>query len=408
MSAHLGLFVACVAYDQSMFRTMVFKRLQEDFIVIDGVTYEVSNSANQDHFDCKEKFLNIFQMLEQYYDDDALSPDTLQAFKKELISKLKEFERKYTKHCKTTNPLLAAIHAQSMKPLTDLMEASVNLQNFRTLSLNQTFPEFRKKALEEKFVEFLSGVCKILKAFPNAEGKTLDEEYDIRHILDLLAIERWEEIPPFKHYLDPLKAAYDDLVNELRAMHKLGPLRSSYYIERNIKMSQKIITLVHQYNIVKRIMGDELKRDQFQFLYNVHLTVYDSALKDIYLNSKQHQQVMESVVPELTTFKAMLLIRDIDDRKAFDIERKKKKKEERAALGLSEEESEELVLDIPQPETKKKGKKKVEIDPEIIEQARQVALYKKELETYGVSFCAHHKLASHFSKKRLVSYWSLE
>jgi len=43
-------------------------------------------------------------------------------------------------------------------------------------------------------------------------------------------------------------------------------------------------------------------------------------------------------------------------------------------------------LDLPQPETKKKGKKKVEIDPEIVEQARQVALYKRELATYGVSF----------------------
>lgn len=94
---------------------------------------------------------------------------------------------------------------------------------------------------------------------------------------------------------------------------------------------------------------------------------------------------MELVVPELTTLKAMLLIRDNDDRKAADIVKKQKKKAERAALGLSEEESEELVLDIPQPETKKKGKKKVEIDPEIIEQARKAALYKRELAKYGVS-----------------------
>lgn len=93
---------------------------------------------------------------------------------------------------------------------------------------------------------------------------------------------------------------------------------------------------------------------------------------------------MDSVIPELTTFKAMLLIRDIDDQKASDIEKKKKKKEERAALGLSEEESEELVLDIPQPVVKAGSrKKKVEIDPEVIEAARQVALYKKELATYG-------------------------
>lgn len=133
-------------------------------------------------------------------------------------------------------------------------------------------------------------------------------------------------------------------------------------------------------------MGDELKRDQFMFLYQVHLQVYGSALKDTYLNPKQHRAIMEKVVPELTTFKAMLLIRDIDDRKASDIEKKQKKKQERAALGLSEEESEELVLDIPQPVVKAGSrKKKVEIDPEVIEAARQVALKKKELATYGVS-----------------------
>ena len=122
--------------------------------------------------------------------------------------------------------------------------------------MTREFPEFRKKALYEKFIEHLSGVCKILKAFPNLEGKTLDEEYDIRHILELLDLEDWEDSPPFKFYLDPLQAAYDDLVNELRAMHKLGPLRCSYYVERNTKMSHKIMALVHQYNIVRVLMGD--------------------------------------------------------------------------------------------------------------------------------------------------------
>ena len=106
---------------------MVFKRLQEDFIVIDGISYEVTNSANQDHFDCKEKFMNIFQHLEQYYDGEELSADNLASFKKELISKLKDYERKYVKHVKTTNGLLAGIHSKAMQPVVDLMEASVNL-----------------------------------------------------------------------------------------------------------------------------------------------------------------------------------------------------------------------------------------------------------------------------------------
>lgn len=80
----------------------------------------------------------------------------------------------------------------------------------------------------------------------------------------------------------------------------------------------------------------------------------------------------------------MLRIRDIDNKKKADIEKAAAKKKEREELGLSEEEEEELVLDIPQP-VQKKGKKKVEIDPEVIEEARNKALYKKELATYGVS-----------------------
>lgn len=93
---------------------MVFKNVQEDFIVIDGVTYEVTNSANNDHFACKESFMNIFMLLEQYYDGDELTPDNLASFKKELTGKLKEFERKYVKHVKATNPLLAGIHTKAM------------------------------------------------------------------------------------------------------------------------------------------------------------------------------------------------------------------------------------------------------------------------------------------------------
>ena len=96
---------------------------------------------------------------------------------------------------------------------------------------------------------------------------------------------------------------------------------------------------------------------------------------------------MQAVIPEMTVYEAMTLIRKIDDKKQTDIEKKQKKAEERAALGLSEEEEEELKLDIPQPVVKPGSrKKKVEIDPEIIERAREVALLKRELATYGVSW----------------------
>ena len=46
-------------------------------------------------------------------------------------------------------------------------------------------------------------------------------------------------------------------------MWKLGPLRVSYYVERNLEMTKKIYELIRQYNIVKILAGDALKRDQF-------------------------------------------------------------------------------------------------------------------------------------------------
>jgi hypothetical protein len=177
-----------LAYEQFVFRTMIFKRLQSDIMDIDGKQYEVTNSANQDHFGCKETFLNLIQIIENGCDDDFLTPDSLPGWKKELLGKLKDFEKKYFKHAKTTNPYLADIHKRAMEPVINLMEASVNLQNFRKLCKTRDLPEFRKKALEEKFVEHLTEVCRILKGFPNQDKKTLDQEYDIAHILELLAI----------------------------------------------------------------------------------------------------------------------------------------------------------------------------------------------------------------------------
>ena len=82
-----------------------------------------------------------------------------------------------------------------------------------------------------------------------------------------------------------MQAAFEEQVAELREMHKKGPLRVSYFVERNIMMTEKIFELVRIYQVVKTLAGDELKRDQLKFMYTVHEKIYNSALKDIYLNN---------------------------------------------------------------------------------------------------------------------------
>ena len=52
-------------------------------------------SIQNDHWDCKGKFIEIIEVLKRMYDEDALTPESLGAFKKELITALKDFEKKY-------------------------------------------------------------------------------------------------------------------------------------------------------------------------------------------------------------------------------------------------------------------------------------------------------------------------
>lgn len=331
---------------------MIFRRLQTDIMEIDGNQYEVTNSANTDHFNCKEQFLNIIMKIEEGFDEDTpLSWETFGSWKKELMSMLKDFDKKYVKHSKTVNPQLVDIHKKAGQPLQDFAEASYNLQNYHTqVSKGHSYPEFRKKALYDKFIEHMTGICKIFKAFANPDTKlTLDEEYDIKHLLEILDIEDWENEPCFRFYFTPLKEAYDKMVDELRTLHENGSLRFYYVIERNRTLQELVIALIHQYNIVKMLAGDELKRDQFKFLYRVHEKVSDCALKNTFVNRNKDssEAIINKVIPELTVFMTMMHIRDIDDRKALDEQKKERKKAEREALGLSEEEEEELVLDIP-------------------------------------------------------------
>ena len=84
----------------------------------------------------------------------------------------------------------------------------------------------------------------------------------------------------------------------------------------------------------------------------------------------------------------MRRIRDINDRKLADINKEKEKQERRTALGIPEPEPEEEKLDIPLTDAQKKQLKrgkKIEFDPEVVEEYRAKKAMEKELATYGVS-----------------------
>ena len=62
------------------------------------------------------------------------------------------------------------IQVKAMQPVVDLYNACVNLDNFHILSKKRPFPEFRKKALDAKFVETMTAVCEIIRKYKNEKN----------------------------------------------------------------------------------------------------------------------------------------------------------------------------------------------------------------------------------------------
>lgn len=63
-------------------------------------------------------------------------------------------------------------------------------------------------------------------------------------------------------------------------MHKEGVLMIKYVVEENEDLKKDVIDMVKKDVITQWLVGDQLKQDQFNFLYEVIKVIYDSALRD--------------------------------------------------------------------------------------------------------------------------------
>ena len=155
----------------------------------------------------------------------------------------------------------------------------------------------------------MTKVCDILRDY----GDLKERPYDIRHMLEILKIHNWKNIPPFKFILDPLEKAFNDVDEELRRMRTAGLLRSRYVIEKNEELASRIRAMVEADLEAQWLVGDLMKQDQYKFLYDVQKVIYESGLKNIFINEQKREKTMQVVVSKLCTFMTMKNVKRIDD-----------------------------------------------------------------------------------------------
>ena len=74
------------------------------------------------------------------------------------------------------------------------------------------------------------------------------------------------------------------------------------------------------------LVGDHLKQDQFRFFYDTTKIIYDSALRDKMLQTN-NDVIIKQVLPQLIAYKSILVIRNIQLKKAAEIKKEREKLE---------------------------------------------------------------------------------
>ena len=225
-------------------------------ITYHGIKYVISANANNNHRQCRDLLVGqIFDKISISALNDEWTQDEYLGKKKELVAKLKDWDKKYIAHAKTVNPELALIHASAMAPLMAFLKSNKDFYNLNVmkekqknieLSAEEKLPDFRYDALEKEFVKDFTEICRIISLYPckvliTDEGKFLEYPYDIKQMLDTLKVDNWRNIPPFRFYFEPLEKALNKTIEELLAMEKRGPLQIRYSIPNNEEMFNKIV-----------------------------------------------------------------------------------------------------------------------------------------------------------------------
>lgn len=99
-------------------------------------------------------------------------------------------------------------------------------------------------------------------------------------------------------------------------MEKLGHLRIRYILEDNKEFQEQVKKMVHQDNIVQWLLQDQLKQDQFNFIYDTGKIIYDSACRDKLLANDT--TVIDSVLPRLLAYRSIMVIRNIQLKQACE------------------------------------------------------------------------------------------
>jgi hypothetical protein len=105
-------------------------------------------------------------------------------------------------------------------------------------------------------------------------------------------------------------------------MKKLGLNRCKYRIEENFEMHDAVIDMVKKDTICQWLLGEDLKKDQLVFMYDVICILYDSPCRDLLLGLDK--EFLETTLPMLVAYRTIFHMKDwLNNKETYETKMKK-------------------------------------------------------------------------------------
>ncbi|CAG9311286.1 unnamed protein product [Blepharisma stoltei] len=311
------------SYEQLHLRTAFFPQVGLDYILkVDGLEFnlELNKECVDKARECRIAFVAVVDSLDTIKTAEAT---TYVQTRKDFIKKLTVFEKAYMVHLKIGhNYLYDSVLAVILSPMINAIDANMNLYYLENRAhekrkwFKKSAPAFRLKACKIKFAEAMTELIKRLK-----EHGPLEKIPNILKSLSKLEINTASH-EVLKYFVSPVKAAWRKLRSEMKILYKAGVNHYRQPIKKNKDLVRALKNMIDAESIAEDLLGDALKMDQLEFIYDVIMHVRRSSMEQALFEGDSG--VIKDIIPQLATFKALQQMYQVRE----DIEKKQKEKRE--------------------------------------------------------------------------------
>jgi hypothetical protein len=147
---------------------------------------------------------------------------------------------------------------------------------------------------------------------------------DIYSVLKKFQYEGWREVPVESFFIQQLLDSFMKMRVNMSKLCSMGPEYWKIPISANEQLMMDITELVNLENEIEVILGDRLKREQLNFMYDVLKVIYDGRSRKKLLKKREkdkpwRDKMMTLSIPRLVALKSLEQINNIFQRKYIEV-----------------------------------------------------------------------------------------